>query len=104
MAGPRAPICSDTGLPVPCIGYSGFTRNAPKLTDDAAGGRQGETGEGDLATVTDVALIGCVGSGWRWRMNLLNSLNRFVSLSVLGMPSGRLSISRYVSGENYVNS
>ena len=80
--GPRAPICSDTGKPVPCIGYSGFTRNAPKLTEDAAGGRQGETGEGNLATVTDVALIGCVGSGWRWRMNLLNSLNRFNSLPV----------------------
>lgn len=68
-----------------------------------AGGK-GKQGGGNLATVTDVALIGCGGSGWRWRMNLLNSLNRFVSLSVLGMPSGRLSISRYVSGENYVNS
>lgn len=83
---PKAAICPDTGLPVPCIGYSGLTRNAPKLTDEAAGGRQGETGEGNLATVTDVALIGCGGSGWRWRMNLLNSLNRFISLPVLGMP------------------
>lgn len=58
----------------------------PEADADAAGGRQGETGERDLATVTDVALIGCGGGGWRWRMNLLNSLNRFNSLSVLGMP------------------
>jgi len=54
----------------------------PEAADNAAGGRQGETGEGNLATVTDVALIGCGRSGWRWRMNLLNSLNRFVSLPV----------------------
>lgn len=33
---------------MPCIGYSGFTRNAPKLTEDAAGGWQGETGGGEF--------------------------------------------------------
>ena len=69
---------------MPWLGYSACTRNAPKLTDDAAGGWQGETGERNLATVTDVALIGCVGSGWRWRMDLLNSLNLFISLPCLG--------------------
>lgn len=53
------PIWSDTGLPVRWLGYSASTRNAPTL--QAAGGRQGETGEGNLATVTDVALMGCGG-------------------------------------------
>jgi len=57
-----------------------------EAADNAAGGRQGETGEANLATVTDVALIGCGGSGWRWRMNLLNSMNRFISSSILEMP------------------
>jgi hypothetical protein len=60
---PRAPLCSDTGKPVPWLGYSAFTRNAPKLTDNAAGGRQG--GTKDLATFTDVALMGSMGSCWR---------------------------------------
>ena len=57
-----APICSDTGLPVPCIGYSGFTRNAPKLMQQAGELWNGEAG---LATVTNVALMGCGGHGWR---------------------------------------
>ena len=43
---PKAPICSDTGKPVPWLGYSACTRNAPKLLITQQAGGKGKQGRG----------------------------------------------------------
>lgn len=49
---------------MPWLGYSAFTRNAPKLLITQQAGELWN-GEAGLATVTNVALMGCGGHGWR---------------------------------------